>query len=124
MENIVIKIDVWILYIITKSKTKIAIKPVFILAKMLEFRGKRGIMAITRCFCEILTLDNANRVRGNALAAAGKAEFFFCCCFYVNVFKRRAKSLSDVFAHFFNVWRKLGLLRYYRGIDIGNRISV
>lgn len=41
MENIVIKIGVLNLCIITKPKTKIAINPAFYPSKSLNFRGKR-----------------------------------------------------------------------------------
>ena len=124
MENIVIKIDVFNLCIITKPKTKIAINPLFNPKKQLYFAVKRGIMAIICCFGGELTLDNANGVRGNAFAAARKAEFFFRCGFYIDVFYFRAKSFGYVFSHFFNVRGKLRSLRYYRSVDIGNGVAV
>ena len=124
MENIDIKIRGLNLYIITKSKTKIAINPPFNPIKPLELRGKRGIMAIMLCFYYKSALDNANRVGGNALAAARKAELFLRGGFYVYVFRFRAERFCYIFAHLLDVGGKLRSLRYYRGVYIGNGITV
>ena len=75
-------------------------------------------------FLRYSAVDNANGVRGNALAAARKAELFFRRGFYVHVADVRAEGAGDVFPHLLDIWRKLRLLRYYRGVDVGNGVPV
>ena len=75
-----------ILWRITKLKTIIAIIRAFLTVISEKIAIKRRIMAMYKDFGGKSTLDNANGVCGNALAAARKAELFLCGGFYVYVF--------------------------------------